>query len=186
MVRVVVLGRFQPFHRGHAHLLEAALVVAEDDELVVAIGSSEAEATLRNPWSAPEREAMLRSWLAEVHPEAGERVRVCHVPDINDPPAWVAHATSFHGTGLLVTSDEPTALLYEADGWSVHRVDLHGRSDWEGWRVRETARMLSTVGDDEAVLTVLEPSVPSSVVRWLIAEDALYRLSLLREGPVVG
>jgi hypothetical protein len=36
------------------------------------------------------------------------------------------------------------------------------------------------------VRTVLRPNVPGSVIEWLIEHDALYRLSLLHEGAVVG
>jgi cytidyltransferase-like protein len=187
MVRTVVLGRFQPFHRGHAGMVKAALAHADSDEVVIAIGSSKAEASMRNPWSAAEREAMIRAWAAGACTEVeAARLTYCHVPDINDPPAWVKHATTFHGEGDLLTSDEDTAVLYEADGWTVVRVPLEARRDREGWRVRETARMLSTVADDDAVRTVLGPNVPGSVIEWLIEHDALYRLSLLHEGAVVG
>ena len=65
-------------------------------------------------------------------------------------------------------------------------MPLESRRDREGWRVRETARMLSTVGDDDAVRTVLGPNVPALVIEWMIEHDALYRLSLLHEGAVVG
>ncbi len=187
MVRTVVLGRFQPFHRGHAGLVEAALQHAGHDDVMVAVGSSTAEASMRNPWSAEEREAMIHAWAAGAcSPEDLARLKVCHVPDINDPPAWVEHATSVHGEGTLLTSDEETAVLYETAGWGVVRAPLQARRDLEGWRVRETARMLSTVGDDDAVRAVLTPSVPESVIEWMIEHDALYRLSLLHEGAVVG
>lgn len=187
MVRTVVLGRFQPFHCGHEGLVKAALGHAESDEVVIAVGSSNAEASMRNPWSADEREAMIRAWASDACTEAdAARLRFCHVPDINDPPAWVQHATTFHGEGVLLTSDEDTAVLYEASGWTVVRVPLESRRDREGWRVRETARMLSTVGDDDAVRTVLGPNLPAPVIEWMIEHDALYRLSLLHEGAVVG
>ena len=187
MVRTVVLGRFQPFHGGHEGLVKAALGHAESDEVVIAVGSSNAEASMRNPWSADEREAMIRAWASDACTEAdAARLRFCHVPDINDPPAWVQHATTFHGEGVLLTSDEDTAVLYEASGWTVVRVPLEARRDREGWRVRETARMLSTVGDDDAVRTVLGPNLPAPVIEWMIEHDALYRLSLLHEGAVVG
>ena len=62
MVRTVVLGRFQPFHRGHEGVVKAALAHAAPDDVMIAIGSSEAEASMRNPWSASEREAMIRAW----------------------------------------------------------------------------------------------------------------------------
>ena len=187
MVRTVVLGRFQPFHRGHVGLVEAALEHAGQDDVMVAIGSSTAETSMRNPWSADERQAMIQAWAASAcRPEDRARLAFCHVPDINDPPAWVQHATTFHGKGTLLTSDENTAVLYEASGWDVVRAPLEDRRDREGWRVRETARMLSTVGDDDAVRTVLAPSVPESVIGWMLEHDALYRLSLLQQGAVVG
>ena len=187
MVRTVVLGRFQPFHCGHESVVKAALAHAESDEVVIAIGSSTAEASMRNPWSASEREAMIRAWATGVcTDEDAARLTYCHVPDINDPPAWVKHATTIHGEGVLLTSDEETAMLYEAGGWAVVRVPLEARRNREGWRVRETARMLSTVADDDAVRTVLGPNVPAPVIDWMIEHDALYRLSLLHEGAVVG
>ena len=154
---------------------------------MVAIGSSTAETSMRNPWSADERQAMIQAWAASAcRPDDQARLAFCHVPDINDPPAWVQHATAFHGEGTLLTSDENTAMLYEASGWDVVRAPLEDRRDREGWRVRETARMLSTVGDDDAVRTVLAPSVPESVIGWMLEHDALYRLSLLQQGAVVG
>jgi cytidyltransferase-like protein len=187
MVRTVVLGRFQPFHCGHEGVVKAALAHTESDEVVIAIGSSTAEASMRNPWSVSEREAMIRAWASGVCTDAdAARLTYCHVPDINDPPAWVKHATIIHGEGVLMTSDEETAMLYEAAGWAVVRVPLEARRNREGWRVRETARMLSTVGDDDAVRTVLGPNVPAPVIDWMIEHDALYRLSLLHEGAVVG
>ena len=42
MKRCVVLGRFQPFHLGHAYLVEAAAEHAGGGEVVVAVGSAQA------------------------------------------------------------------------------------------------------------------------------------------------
>ena len=55
----IVLGRFQPFHNGHEYLVNAAL---ELGPTVIAIGSSESEITMNNPWDVDEREAMIRAW----------------------------------------------------------------------------------------------------------------------------
>ena len=63
---------------------------------------------MENPWNAEERENMIRAWLA------GRDAKIVHIPDINDPPNWVEHATKFHGEGTLVTSDEQTKILYES------------------------------------------------------------------------
>lgn len=183
MTRCIVLGRFQPFHLGHAALVKAAGKHAgAEGEVVVAIGSSQAEWEARNPWTVGEREAMIRTWAEQEH----IALEVVGIEDINDPPNWVEHATKMHGKGVLVTSDEPTADLYEASGWTVKRVDLSQRETLEGWRVRQTIRMLSTVFDDDAAREVLKTSVPPSVIEWLIDNDAMFRCSTFDTGVHAG
>ena len=182
MPRCIVLGRFQPFHLGHAGLVQAAVEHAAGDEVVVAIGSAQAAWEANNPWTAEERQAMIEAWAADQDLE----LTVVTVEDINDPPNWVEHATNSHGTGTLVTSDGPTMDLYRAAGWDVHEVALSERETLEGWRVRQTVRMLSTVMDDEASRTVLAPSVPSAVIEWLIDNDAMFRCSTFETGVHAG
>ena len=150
--------------------------------MVVAIGSSQAAWEANNPWTADERQAMIEAWAVE----QGMALTIVQVEDINDPPNWVNHATETHGTGTLVTSDGPTMDLYRAAGWDVHEVGLSERETLEGWRVRQTVRMLSTVMDDEASRTVLAPSVPSAVIEWLIENDAMFRCSTFETGVHAG
>ena len=163
----IVLGRFQPFHKGHAYLVEEAL---KKGPTVIAIGSSHTEFSMDNPWSADEREDMIRTWLD------GRDANIVQIPDINDPPNWVEHATKYHGEGTLVTSDESTSSLYEAANFPVDWVDLKNRESFEGWRVRATLKMLSTVYEKDAMREVMSASIPITVVDWLIEKDAIYRL----------
>ena len=89
MKRCVVLGRFQPFHFGHAGLVEAAAEHAGGGEVVVAVGSAQSGWDANNPWTAEERGAMIEAWAKS----ANLSVSVVHIEDINDPPRWVEHAT---------------------------------------------------------------------------------------------
>ena len=182
MTRCIVLGRFQPFHLGHASLVEAAIDHAQGDEVVVAIGSAQTGWEANNPWTAEERTAMVNAWASQ----NGHSVTVVCIEDINDPPNWVAHATEHHGEGVLVTSDGPTMELYSEAGWTVHEVELSERETLEGWRVRQSIRMLSTVMDDEATRTVLAASVPEAVIEWLIENDAMFRCSTFETGVHAG
>jgi len=182
MKRCIVLGRFQPFHHGHAGLVKTAADRAEGGEVVVAIGSAQSEWEPNNPWTADERQAMVEEWSQE----ANVKDTVVQIEDINAPPNWVEHATKEHGDGLLVTSDEPTMELYQAAGWTVHQVALSERETLEGWRVRQTIRMLSTVMDDEAAREVLRSTVPSAVIEWLIENDAMFRCSTFDTGVHAG
>ena len=183
MTRYIVLGRFQPFHLGHEHLVRSALSHVEDgDQLVVAIGSKQAGWEPDNPWTAEERQAMIQTWAEQ----AGLEIEIVAIEDINDPPKWVEHAEQIHGNGILVTTDEPTAQLYSDAGFEVRIPEMNQREQFEGWRIRQTAKMLSTVYDDDAVREVLKESIPTSVIEWLIETDGLFRLSTFETGVHAG
>lgn len=175
----IVLGRFQPLHKGHALLIQKALDLAKDDDIVtVAIGSASSQMEPRNPWTGEERKEMIESWSKDVE--------VVLIDDINDPPNWVEHASNFHGEGTLVTSDKDTAELYRSSNWPVVEVKLENRENYEGWRIRQTIKMLSTVDDFDAIREVLSATLPEQIIDWLIENDALYRLSTFQTGVYAG
>jgi bifunctional NMN adenylyltransferase/nudix hydrolase len=59
---LVFIGRFEPFHNGHQAVVARALELAK--QVIILIGSSRRPRTIRNPWNAPEREAMIRATFA--------------------------------------------------------------------------------------------------------------------------
>ncbi len=180
---VVVLGRFQPPHRGHALMIEAAeqwrSSNAPELPLIIAIGSSNRPESMENPWTAEERISMLEAWLG-TRDIVGEIVAI---PDIEDPPKWVPHAERYHGqSGIFFTTDIYSAELYESAGWQVMLSEPEQRESFEGWRVRATAHMMSTVVDEDAVRMVLNPTIPEEVVEHLIETGGLRRLAFLGGG----
>ena len=185
---IIVLGRFQPFHRGHAYLVKKAIEIWQDMDykipLRIAIGSANKEETPDNPWTWEERKEMIQEWIDSEDILHSEEIDYCPVPDIDNPPKWVKHAEKYHGkSGILVTSDENTTQLYSNSGWEVISIELDKRDSYEGWRVRETAKMLSTVLDEDARKKILAVTIPECVVEWLILDDRIKRLAFL--GPNV-
>ena len=186
---LVVLGRFQPFHRGHAALVSQAISGAMREEGVPAvlrltIGSANRQPSLDDPWTWEERARLIRAWWEDegalIADTGAIELDIVAIPDIDDPPNWVDHAQRYHGLpGVLVTSDEPTLALYAAAGWPVRPVSLSARDAWEGWRIRETMRMFSTVPEREAVRPALQSSVPPAVLDIMLDEGWLWRLSRL-------
>ncbi len=183
---IVVLGRFQPLHRGHASLLRAAVEFRNnshpDMKLRIMLGSSNVEQSPENPWDWQEREEMVQSWLTN---EGVSNHEVLAVPDIGDAQRWVKHASNWHGdAGIIATSNEDTAQLYSQAGWQVEMIPLLDREDLQGWRVRETMKMVSTIGDEEAIRSILSESLEEVVVDWLFTDSArIRRLAFL--GPPV-
>ena len=56
----VYIGRFNPFHNGHAHVLRQAL---ENSKLVIVlVGSSGQARSLKNPFTFDERHDMIHKW----------------------------------------------------------------------------------------------------------------------------
>lgn len=55
---LVFIGRFQPFHAGHLHVVQQALQSAE--RLIILCGSAHQARQTRNPWTVAEREQMIR------------------------------------------------------------------------------------------------------------------------------
>ena len=182
---VVILGRFQPFHKGHEFMLEFAERWRQSNHpelpLIIAIGSSNRPESLRNPWSYQEREEMISHWIEsndfKTIPE------IISIPDIDDPPNWVSHAESYHGeAGIFLSSDIDSLELYSKTNWPVVEIPMEERDRLEGWRVRETVRMMSTIDDASAVSEVLSPTIPESVVSFMIENGYLRRLAFLGEG----
>jgi nicotinamide mononucleotide adenylyltransferase len=121
---------------------------------------------------------MICCWLATNHPNV--EVDVVAVPDINDPPNWVLHAEKYHGrAGILFTSDEQTADLYRNSDWEVVESPLQVRESLEGWRIRSTLKMLSTVSEREASISVMVETIPEEVAELLWDEIWLKRLAFL-------
>tara|TARA_Y100001970_G_scaffold284809_1_gene402981 strand:+ start:11051 stop:11665 length:615 start_codon:yes stop_codon:yes gene_type:complete len=181
---VVVLGRFQPLHYGHTKMIQAADSYRNenlpDSDIIISIGSANQPQNLRNPWTHIEREEMISTWLDS---SGINRYKICSIPDIEDPPRWVKHAEKYHGiSGVLFTSDLSTSELYVASGWDVVMMALSDRERLEGWRVRETARMLSTIQDEDAIREVLGSLMPISAIEYLISTGGLHRLAFMGEG----
>lgn len=82
----VFVGRFQPLHIGHEHVIREAL--GEVGKLIVLVGSANVARDPRNPFTYAEREAMLRS--AFRHEMAEGRLIVAPLDDHRyADTAWV-------------------------------------------------------------------------------------------------
>lgn len=163
-MRGLVVGRFQPFHKGHQALVQKALEDCPD--LVVGIGSSTAKTSLRNPFTAAERRQMIEAcFSADV---AAGRLRVVDIPDINNPPAWAAHVLAITGrVDRVYGNDDATLALFERQGLPTVSPGLVERARYEARTIR-----VQLAEDDSA----WRKAVPAAVAPLLLAWDAGRRL----------
>lgn len=84
---LVFIGRFQPFHAGHYHVMKKALEQAE--KLIVVIGSHDMPRTARNPFTTHERIQLIKD---SIQNDAIRR-RIEFVPQVDhtyNMDKWVA------------------------------------------------------------------------------------------------
>lgn len=75
----VFIGRFQPFHNSHLRAVQEASTQVE--ELIIIIGSANASRSVKNPFTFPERESMIRKTLQR---ELTEFKGVLHIVPARD------------------------------------------------------------------------------------------------------
>lgn len=86
-----MIGRFQPFHLGHLELVRQ--ILDENDEIIILIGSSQANYTIKNPFTAGERVWMIRNSLIESKIDMSKVILVNATDDENNAK-WFSNITS--------------------------------------------------------------------------------------------
>ncbi len=161
VTRILVVGRFQPLHHGHASLLSAAQAAC--DQLVVALGSSNAPSGPRHPFDDAERTHMLR----RIVPHAV----IVPVTDLNDPPRWAKHCLDATGPVDAVWGHDASPLeLFREVGMAVHRVPEIERHRYQGSIIRHQM----AAGDNS-----WREAVPAEVAHYLDSIEAPKRLERL-------
>ncbi|GAB2898725.1 bifunctional nicotinamide-nucleotide adenylyltransferase/Nudix hydroxylase [Uliginosibacterium flavum] len=176
----VLIGRFQPFHSGHAALLAKALETAP--QVVVLLGSAFSARNAKNPFSWEERAAMIACTLDEA-----QRARVSFLPmrDCYDDARWAAQASELvraHvGEGAQVAligylKDASSQYLNRFPDWTFIAVPQQGEIE------ASALRAIWFEGEDACVTrALLAPLLPPAVLEYLQGWARLAHFAALRE-----
>lgn len=166
-MRALLLGRFQPFHRGHASVAEYAL--DRYGELVVAIGSARQSYSFANPFTGGERYLMAQRALAPF----AKKVVVVPVPDINRYHVYPYHVADLCPSFDVVLSNKALIREIFADaGYQIEDTPEYERERYCGTVIRH--RMAQ--GDEE-----WRDLVPASVEAIIDDVDGAQRIRRLYE-----
>lgn len=159
--RGLMLGRFQPFHKGHLALTKQ--ILSECDELLIIIGSAQFNFIDKDPFSAGERVLMIHEALKE----AGVDLSRCYIiPVANDAnnARWLAYIRSmvppfdvlYSGNDFvkylarsqdssIVIEDPMFAEINEYNGTNIRRLMQEGKP-WEHLVPPAVAKVIQQVG----------------------------------------
>lgn len=148
-MRALIIGRFQPFHKGHLRLMEFA--AKEVGSLIIGIGSSQESNTKENPFSSAERRRMIENSLAGIkfetrsNPEgvasvlnsAEPNFHILEIPDINNNEIWVSHVKEIVPKfDSVYTNAELERRLFKEAGYEVRETPFFDRGNYSGTKIR--------------------------------------------------
>ncbi len=162
--RGVLIGRFQPPHKGHVEVFKQ--ILREVDELIVGIGGAQESHTLENPFTAGERMLMITRALAEAGVNLS-RVHIIPIPDVNNNAIWVSHVISLSPPFSVVYSGNPLVKrLFKEAGFKTKTPPPFKRKEYWGTNIRD--RMING--------RRWENLVPKSVVEVMREINAVERM----------
>jgi bifunctional NMN adenylyltransferase/nudix hydrolase len=160
----VLIGRFQPYHNGHAALLSKAFATAP--RVVVVLGSAFAAPSPRNAFTAEEREEMIRDTLSA---QENDRLRFHAQRDVWDAVRWARDVQAAidalePGRVALVGyhKDASSSYLQTFPEWDL--VDTGRLGPLDATPLRE--QILSNA-DWQEVERSLSECVPDATLAWL-------------------
>jgi len=168
-VRGLLIGRFQPFHRGHLEVVRKVRADRPSATLLIGIGTADESYTWENPFTAGERIEMIERALSEAKVE---NVQLVPISDISRHALWVNYLEALLPPFDRVYTNNPlTRLLFERAGYLVESPPLFDRARYEGVRIRE--QLAEGAGWKE--------SVPLAVAAYLDEIGAPARLHVLKQ-----
>ena len=136
----IVIGRFQPFHKGHAYLINRALKLC--DKLIIGIGSSNFS-NKDNPFSCEKRLEMVKKFIKEssftkASADKGKIIKVVPIPDVPDDNEWLKITVKNAGKfDVSFGNNDWVNGIFKENGIEVIEVSYYKRYLLEGTKIRE-------------------------------------------------
>jgi nicotinamide-nucleotide adenylyltransferase len=161
-MRSLVLGRFQPLHLGHMQMVE--YVAERSSFLTIGLGSCNSPSTSENPFTAEEREQMIKESL-----RLPISFDIKRIPDFGDNKAWAKWVEANISFDVFWTNSQNEREIFLDEGRKVQEIPFFDRETYSASEVRK--RILED-GDWSTLL-------PQGTVKVLGTIDGIYRIKNL-------
>lgn len=152
---VFVIGRWQPFHKGHLSLVRRAIETYGN--ITLGVGSSNKGHTWENPFTFAERINMISACLEEEG--LSNRVRFVPIPDVGDDKVWFRLIEELvSDIGLVITGNAWCERIFSNAGYRVIHPDFLRKEFYNGTLIREDMRL-------QGLSQVWKKKVPEAIVR---------------------
>ncbi|HEX7542988.1 MAG TPA: pantetheine-phosphate adenylyltransferase [Patescibacteria group bacterium] len=150
----LIVGRFQPFHKGHLFLIKKAL--EKSDKIIIGIGSANISDE-NNPIDFETRKKVIKAVFYKEGIEE-KLIKIVPLDDFFNDKKWLSNLKKQVGKfNLALGNNDWTNNILENAGYKVLKVDYYKRSLYEGWRIRKLIKEGKS----------WQNRVPKYIVSWL-------------------
>ncbi len=121
--RALFIGRFQPYHSGHHHVVRG--LARRFAEVFIVVGSTQANRTRENPLTVKEREKLIHAALRADGLKG--KCRVLELKDKNENEGWVRALLALCKFDEAFSNHPLTLKLLREKGFPSHETGL-----WRG------------------------------------------------------
>lgn len=133
----LIIGRFQPLHRGHIFLLHCALRYA--NSLIICIGSSDT-IDADNPFTVQIRQELLSRAIKREGLVQNVK-KIFPLPDTSDDDKWLRHAIQQAGRfDVVIGNNDWVNGLFKKAGYHIIEIPFFNRKVYEGKTIRKKLR----------------------------------------------
>jgi nicotinamide-nucleotide adenylyltransferase len=161
-MRAIVVGRFQPLHFGHVSMIEYA--ASQCEYLTIGIGSCNRDGSIENPFTAEEREEMLKESLTLAIPYELKRI-----PDFGDNNRWIAWIRENIRFDALLTNSQREREIFTDAGLKVLPIPFFRRDEYSATEVR---KRIIDAGDWRSL-------IPAGTIKVFEEVDGINRIKTL-------
>jgi nicotinamide-nucleotide adenylyltransferase len=134
----LIIGRFQPFHKGHLFVVREALKQVE--MVIIGIGSTNSKDKENNPFSVEQ----VRNSIQQVAKQEGWEDRIVQIFDIPDIPSddvWLQDVLSrVQKFDVVISNNDWVTGIFRDAGYPIIELPFYKRHIYEGKKIRAEMR----------------------------------------------
>lgn len=165
----LLIGRFQPFHKGHLEVIKK--IAKKYRRVIIGIGSAQHSHTITNPFTAGERYRMIEASLQAA------RIKnfiIIPIDDLDRHSLWVQHVISIMPPFDVVYTNEPlTKRLFLEQNIQVRNIQFFKRPAYSATNIRRV--MIEGKGEE---WTKLVPKAVANIIKEINGVKRLKELAI--------